>query len=84
MRPADILAAHEETRTPTGSHCTCGEWQTILFPGGVDIANWSWATHLLDVVEAAGWELVRKARNAAAADYSAAELSGSCIDLGDE
>lgn len=60
MRPSDILAQHEETRGNDGSHCSCGAWQTINFPGGPDIAAWSWATHLIESLEEAGYEVRKK------------------------
>jgi len=62
VRPSDILAQHEETRGASGSTCSCREWQTVLIPGGPDIAAWSWATHLIDALDQAGYDIVKRPR----------------------
>lgn len=60
LRASDVLARHEETRGASGSSCSCGDWQTVLFPGGPDIAAWSFACHQLEALAESGFEVVRR------------------------
>lgn len=60
MRPSDVLAQHTPTPLDGGLACTCHEWQCTRFPGGVDTTAWGFAVHQIEMLQDAGWDLVRQ------------------------
>lgn len=60
MRPSGILAQHQPRTLDGGLACTCHNWQTCLMPGATDHSAWGFAEHQIEMLQDAGWDVVRR------------------------